>query len=271
MSMYSLLEQVMASDGVGPVTRAMAAWDGRITTEAIARVNELRLLDSTGDRRDGTGRYRGSLLGACDRMQMLSYRGYQGPDEGSESTLIMADGTYRHYFWQEVGLSAGFLSSIEHKAAYAPWRFRGQLDGLGTDHKGEYGLELKTTKWAFFKEVKDYLALCRLHRARVLDPALGDPPKILVKWLTQIGGYRRAIGNPRFVLLVEVRSDRPDWFELVLGEDDTAVDDLARLTFERLARYEQAEVLPPVKPGYPSDNECSYWCSFTAICPSATF
>ena len=27
----------------------------------------------------------------------------------------MKDGTYRHYLWQEAGLSAGFLSDIEHR------------------------------------------------------------------------------------------------------------------------------------------------------------
>jgi len=249
----SLLDDVLAGAPVKPATQALARWDGVIAPWAVERVHQLKLKDLEGDRSSGEGRFRGSLLGACARMQMLSYRGYLGTDPDDTGVDIMRDGTYRHYLWQEVGLSAGFLSDIEVKASYPEWEFGGQLDGLmapvdGLPGRG--GFELKTTKWDYFKEVKD----------------TGKP---LHKHLLQIGGYFKALDLDWFSVVYELRGARIEFVEFVVFPQE--VKTITEANFGGLMTWRDREELPPVKDGYPNDKECAYWCGYTKICPSATY
>ena len=264
-SLGSLLKQVQDGKTTGPVTRAMARWDGSLSEEAVRRVHELELVDITGDRSSGEGRFRGSLLGSCHRMQMLSHLGYLGEPPTEEGLGMMNDGTQRHYWWQKVGLSAGFLTQIEAKAAYEPYLFGGQLDGEGEDAHGTYGFELKTTNPVKFKKNRASGGVTADEYTRVMKTG-----KLLTKHAIQVGGYFKARPDlERFSVVYEKRDFRVEWFEVVVTRDD--VMGVTEDMFAKLLGYREAEEMPPVKAGYPDDAECRYWCSYVKICPSARF
>lgn len=260
----NLKADIMAGKTTGPVTRAMARWDGVLTEEAVRQVHELELRDLSGDRSSGEGRFRGSLLGNCERMQMLSHVGYLGDPPDPEGLAMMNDGTQRHYWWQKVGLSAGFLTRIESKAWYEPYLFGGQLDGEGEDDHGTYGFELKSTNPTKYRKhfdpgftAEEYLWVTK-HR------------KVLTKHACQVGGYFKARPDlERFCVVYEKRDYQVEWFEVVVTRED--VMGVTEAMFDRLLTWKEAEQLPPMLPGYPNANECKYWCSFSRICPSATF
>jgi len=249
----SLLRDLQAGVKPLPITKAMAAWDRRLTPEAVQRVHDQELLDLGGDRSSGEGRLRGSLLGSpCAREQMLSYRGYLSADPDEVGDDLMRDGTERHYLWQKVGLSAGFLSDIETKVSLPEWKFGGQLDGLMAptdDWPGRGGFELKTTKWDYFKEVR-------------------DSRQVLHKHLLQIGGYFKALDLDWFSVVYEVRGFRIDWIELMV-ENTPALRAMTEANFGGQLRWIERGELPPPLPDYPTNRHCSYWCGYTRICPSA--
>lgn len=262
-SLASLLQAVEAkvaagetnAAAVGPVERSLANWDGIITEEAMLTVNELRLRDRDQTaRKSGEGRFRGSLLGSCPRMQIISFLGYIGADPDDVGADLMRDGTYRHYLWQEVGLSAGFLTEVETKTWNARRLFGGQLDGLMAPDPvipGKGGFELKTTKWDFYKQVK--AAKRPLH-----------------KHLLQIGGYMEALDLDWFSVVYEVRGARIDWREFVVY-NDIEIQRLTEANFGGLRTWVERQEMPPIKENYPRDNECAYWCAFKKICPIVTF
>jgi hypothetical protein len=91
-----------------------------------------------------------------------------------------------------------------------------------------------------------------------------------VKHLKQVGAYCEAAGLDWFSVVYETRSFKMQWKEFVVEYDDY-LKDLIHTTIDDLLDHERNESLPPVKDGYPSDNECAVWCNYTHICPSATF
>lgn len=263
--MHSLLQQVMAGSTTGPVTRAMHHWDGTLTEEAVRRVHELELRDIAGDRSDGSGRFRGSLLGNCERMQMLSHVGYIGDPPSEEGLAMMNDGTQRHYWWQKVGLSAGFLLAIESKAFFEEYHFGGQLDGEGEDEHGTYGFELKSTNPVKYNQAKSDWGVSPEEWTWVAANG-----KLLTKHACQVGGYFKARPDlERFSVVYEKRDFRVEWFEVVVTRED--VMDVTEEMFARLLEWKAAATLPPQLENYPNDKQCLYWCSFKRICPSATF
>jgi hypothetical protein len=249
----SYLQEIKSGAVRGPVERALAQWDGKITKEAVERVNEVRMHDINVSRTSGEHRFRGSLLGSCHRMQMLSFLGKQGkpPSRGSEE--IMRDGTYRHYYWQEIGLSAGFLTEVEWWESKEDWSFGGSLDGVMAKDsilEGKGGFELKTMN------------------SKTFNKALAEG--VSEKHLKQIGGYCEAGGYDWFSVVYEVRSFAVERKEFVVHYDDY-LKNLVHENFETLLRHRDAKELPPIKPNYPKDNECASWCSFTDICKTASY
>jgi len=266
MSRATLLERVLAGHDSGPVVRAMRDWDGTLTRDAVMRVHELELVDITGDRRSGEGRFRGSLLGNCLRMQMLSHVGYLGDEPDPEGLAMMNDGTQRHYWWQKVGLSAGFLTEVERKAWYEPYYFGGQLDGVGIDYQGRpYGFELKTTNPTKFAKNKRDNGVTPEEYTKVIKTG-----KVLTKHAIQVGGYFKACPDLEYFSVVyEQRSYKVEWFEVVVSRED--VEDITEDMFGTLLDYKAAGQLPPQLETYPNDNQCKLWCAFSRICPSAQF
>lgn len=254
MTLASNLQAVQQGIPLGPVQRSLASWDGQITAEAVERVNHIRMKDVLKDRSDGSGRFRPSLLGSCLRMQMLSYRGYVGKEANAVGREIMRDGTYRHYFWQEVGLSAGFLREVEAPVSHEAWKFSGQIDGLMAEdpiYGPNGGFELKTTNEKSYSNI--------VKNGRPLD-----------KHLKQIGAYCEAAGLEWFSVVYEQRSYRVEWTEYVVVYDKGLME-MTESVIGELIEYEAREELPPIKDGYPRDNECATWCSYKSICPVARF
>jgi hypothetical protein len=264
--MPSLFEAVTASHATGPITRAMYLWDGTLTEDAVRRVHELELRDIAGDRSDSTGRLRGSLLGSpCKRQQVIPFVGYL-PDPPSEFSLaLMNDGTQRHYWWQKVGLSAGFLTDIEAKAAYEPYYFGGQLDGEGVDEHGTYGFELKSTNPTKYRQVSADDGFTPEEWTFVESER-----KLLTKHAVQVGGYFLARPDlERFSVVYEKRDYSVEWVEVVVTRDD--VMEVTERSFTDLLMWIAHEQMPPQLPNYPKDKQCTTWCSFTSVCPNATF
>lgn len=118
-----------------PVTRALSNWSGKYTKAAYDRLMEVIEADTlTADRGDGSGRIRpSSIYAPCPRMKLLSFYGFRSDELEQRGKDYTADGTFGHYRWQLMGLSAGVFSDIEVKVEYAPWRLAGSLDALLTD------------------------------------------------------------------------------------------------------------------------------------------
>jgi hypothetical protein len=244
-----------AGSRITPVQEAMARWNGVFTREAIERVNAQRMLDADKDARSGAGRFRGSLLGHCLRQQMISYRGGYFPEEiaaGSDTWWLLQDGTELHYLWQTIGLSAGWLTEIEQRFEYAPWRFVGQSDGTLAHHPhwGKGVLEVKT----------------------MVEPLYNRALKegVFPEHLAQGMGYGVAGGFDFVSYLYMTRSFTPRWKEFVVVVDPNLTKQVQG-TVDDLHAWEARGELPPVKAGYPSDRECTNYCSFKKICPVAEF
>jgi hypothetical protein len=255
---------VSGSQHIGPVTRAMNAWDGTLTPEAVARVHEVEMNDITGSRASGEGRLRGSLLGSpCDRQQTLSYLGYEGDPPTQAGLDMMNDGTQRHYWWQKVGLSAGFLREIEYEVTNEGLLLGVHLDGLGTDEEGDYGFELKSTNPTKYAQHKADDGIMPAEYTAVQKSG-----KVLTKHALQIGGAFAAMPDlQRFSVVYEKRDYRVDWFEVVVHRDD--VIDATEAMFDRVLGHIDRKELPAPLADYPSNNQCTTWCDYDAFCPTA--
>lgn len=213
-----------------PVTRALAEWDGQFTVTAWERLQEVMNRDFfTADRRDGAGRIRPSSIGqACPRPALLSYHGYPADPEPRAARSIMDAGTWRHYYWQLVGLSAGFLDDIEVPIDHAPWRLKGSADGIGS----EVGVfEFKSTNSTKMSQIRGTSAA--QHRP---DEA----------HLRQVQAYMRATGLETASLVYEDRAYL-SFLEVRVSADDAAQDDLGRL-FSAWNAHIANDTLPAILP-----------------------
>ena len=111
----------------------------------------------------------------------------------------MDDGTQRHYYWQKVGLSAGFLKEIEVKVGDPALDIKGSLDGRA---RGRVGLRVQG------------------HRPQVVRAAHGSTganplPPAAGPCLHEGTGHGQGVGDLRATLLsvdwheFRVRSIRP--------------------------------------------------------------
>lgn len=121
-----------------PVSAAYEQWrlDGENYTEAaLRRVADIKITDKTSGRRSsGEGRFRPSMIGnSCQRAQVLSYLGFDQAPSKPEYVEMANVGSALHYWWQEMGLSAGWLSDVEVEIDIPEWRLRGQADGQMSD------------------------------------------------------------------------------------------------------------------------------------------
>lgn len=227
----SLASKFAAVQDEMPVTRAVAAWDGKITDEAWARLQEVMSKDFfTEHRGDGSGRIRPSSIGhACPRPALLSYNGLPSDPPSKSSRSVMDAGTWRHYYWQLIGLSAGFLTDIEVPIEYKPWRLKGSADGIG-EAVGVF--EFKSTNSNKMASVK--------------GNGMVSQYKADAGHLKQVQAYMKATGIPKASIVYEDRS----WMNFievrVLASDD-AVNDL-ELRFSGWNQHIEAGTYPPILP-----------------------
>lgn len=210
-----------------PITTMLHFWDGQYTAAAIDRVNEVMANDMlTADRGDGGGRIRPSSIGdTCARKQLLSYHGYRSDPFDKQTSAIAESGTFRHYRWQLVGLSMGWLRDIEVKVSYAPWLLAGSLDG-----------------WCIDDSVFEFKSVASTKYGRI--KVAGKP---LPAHEMQLRGYMIATGARAGSLVYEDRNFA-EFMEFRIHRDPEEERSLNSL-MTGLVEHIQANSLPPIKPG----------------------
>lgn len=232
MSLSSRFAGLSTDDTViYPVTEALARWDGKYTQEAIDRVIEVQRKDWGSDHRShGAGRIRPSSIGSvCPRPALLSFLGDPTDPESRSSRAIMDSGTWRHYYWQLVGLSAGFLTQIEVPLKHAKWRLSGSADGIGN-----------TTGVFEFKSVNSQKFSAIRGNG---DPRQFKPPK---EHLDQVNSYLVAKDLHHASLVYEERNYL-GWFEVRVERDEEVIASLDR-RFAAWDAHIKAKTLPPILP-----------------------
>lgn len=214
-----------------PVTRAMAAWDGQFTTDAWDRLREVMGKDFFSTHRgDGSGRIRPSSIGnVCPRPALLSFHGMASDPDSKSSRAIMDAGTWRHYYWQLAGLSAGWLDDIEVPIEYKPWLLKGSADGVGAD----VGIfEFKSTNSQKMSKVKG--------NGRVSQYKADEAH------LKQVQAYLKATGLKKASIVYEDRAYL-SFIEIRVSATDDAVNDL-EMQFSGWIEHIENGTYPPILP-----------------------
>lgn len=214
-----------------PVTESLARWDGKYTQAAIDAVIEVQRKDWGSDHRShGGGRIRPSSIGnVCPRPALLSFLGDPSDPTSKASRSIMDSGTWRHYYWQLVGLSAGFLTEIEAKLEHKPWRMSGAADGIGP----AVGIfEFKSVNSQKLSGIKGSG-----------DPHQFKPPK---EHLDQVNAYLVARDLQDASLVYEDRNYL-GWIEVRIKRDDEVIASLDR-RFAAWDAHIRNSTLPPILP-----------------------
>lgn len=233
------------------VTKYMYDWDGVMTPEAIRKVAELEVRDNSQEGQEakasGQGRIRPSNLGErCARLHALSWLGY--PKIIGDDSL-MKDGIQRHYFWQKVGLSAGFLTDIEVKVRVPNLEIYGSMDGALVDGTV---FEFKTTGPTLYDQ---HIA----NRAPAFEHLL------------QVHAYMAATDTKKASIVYEKRSYKVEWREFRVEWDSGVWNTLLERISPVIDAIDQRELPPMLEEcldhsGYVFDR-----CRFHEVCPSAKF
>lgn len=251
MSKFSDQVADLMQGGDRLVTQYMHDWDGTMTEAAIIRVANQEILDNSqtgvNTRHNGTGRIRPSNLGQkCARLHTLSWLGY--PQVIGDRSL-MDDGSQRHYYWQKVGLSAGFLTDIEVKVAIPYLGVKGSMDGRMVDGSV---FEFKETGPRIYDKVMATRQPTHNH-------------------LLQVHAYMKALDTKKASLVYEKRSYQVEWHEFRVEWDQAIYEALV----DRIAPVVDATVigeLPPMLEECLSLSGHTFThCRFHDVCPSAEY
>jgi hypothetical protein len=232
-----------AKRGTGkPITTAVNAWraNGAIyDPRAVERVQEVMRHDLLTDHRSSSeGRIRPSMLGKeCRRLHALSYAGFDKVGFSDKSLGFMESGTWGHYQWQAMLLSAwyqgfGGITDIEVPVVYEPWKLSGSMDGKQPD--GSI-FELKTSGY-----YKYYGGKYAVGMANATAPDLGN--------LEQVMGYMKAHDTEWASIVYLSRDNNLDFTEFRVPFDQAifnAKDASMRQTIDYVERGE----LPPMLEG----------------------
>jgi hypothetical protein len=231
------------------VTQYMHDWDGVMKPWAVTKVARQEIRDNSpaGDRSVGTGRIRPSNLDSeCSRLHVFSWL---GAPKMRGNTILMDDGTQRHYYWQKVGLSAGFLTDIEMKVEVPELAIAGGIDGLMVDGSV---FELKTTGPTLYKRAMAARQPTRAH-------------------LRQTHAYMKALGTKKASIVYEHRSWSVDWHEFRIDFDPVIYQELVDLSHPVIVGVDE-HVLPDMLPECQSLSGPTFkGCDYHHICPSASF
>jgi len=214
-----------------PITAAIHAWKhngGIYEEEAVLRVQEAMRHDLLTDHRSHSeGRMRpSSLSNPCGRFHALQFSGFEPIPFSEISTGYMDAGTWAHYQWQCMLLSAylqgfGGITDIEVPVVYNPWRLSGSMDGVQPD--GSI-FELKTVgsfKWSGWKS-----------KGIVGIKEMPDPP---MHYLEQFMGYLKSQGVTVGSLVCVSRDNNNDFREFRVEFDQAVFDAVDRRTLNTVA------------------------------------
>lgn len=250
----------------GPVTKALTAWDGKYTLEAVERVNALRIEDLGAHRSDGANRWRPSGLSNCERQQQLSYLGVKQTDESKGDTgvaSLTSDGTEFHYYIQTIGLSCGFLDDIEVPFRDDMLNIAGQTDGVGSFQGPGYVFEAKNVHDQEFREI-----VSGLHTDRYYGSDGNPGPRY--KDVKQVHPYMKGLGLERASIFYMSRSRKILWTEFVVEFDPGVYDEIDQQTNRLELALEQGRLMPmldtcELRKGWRYD-----YCQWRSMCPTAT-
>lgn len=133
----------------------LETWDERVSPRAAKHVARM-LMKADRDRR---GSWSASGAGNCLRRQELQFLGM--PVSGRTSYQlgrIFDNGTWVHYRWQAVLMTAGILDQVEVLVKKPSLRARCSMDGVGTARASrfeglDFGFELKgRNDWEYRKQ-----------------------------------------------------------------------------------------------------------------------
>lgn len=219
-----------------PITRAVNAWknNGSVYERAaIDRVVAVMLKDLlTDDRSHSEGRMRpSSIANPCRRFQALSYSGFEKAPFSEKSLGFMDSGTWAHYQWQAMLLSAyiqgfGGITDIEVPVVYDPWKLSGSMDGEQPDLSI---FELKTTGYFKYHGGKYSVGV-----KNMAEPTLDH--------LEQINGYMKAKGVEWASIVYLSRDNNNDFVEFRVKFDQAIFDSKDREMKSTLATIRKGEL-----------------------------
>ena len=262
-----------------PITAAVNAWrnNGSIyEPDAVDRMFEVIRRDLlTSDRSQSEGRMRpSSIANPCQRFHALSYSGFERDPFSEVSLGFMDSGTWGHYQWQVMLLSAhiqgfGGLTDIEVPVTYEPWKLSGSMDGLQTD--GSL-FELKTTGYYKYHGGRYAVGI-----KKSAEPTLDH--------LQQVNGYMKAKGVNEASIVYLSRDNNNDFIEFRVQFDQAVFDSKdaqMRATLAKIGRGELPAMLEGCQRVVDGDlfdgvskEKKGQWegvydtCDFRTICPKA--
>lgn len=240
--MIDPLDALVAERGAEfPITAAINAWrnNGSIYTKgAVDKIQEAMRHDLLSDHRSqSTGRMRpSSISNECRRFHALQFAGFEKLPFSEVSIGYMDAGTWAHYQWQAMLLSAyeqgfGGLAEIEVIVNYEPWKLRGSMDG-----QGNCGIfELKTVgsfKWKGWPSkgiagIKD----------------MKEPP---LNYVQQVVGYMASSGLKEASVVCVSRDNNNDFKEFRIQWDQAVFDALDHQFTNTMKAINRGE-LPPMQ------------------------
>lgn len=222
-----------------PITRAVNAWrnNGQVyEKDAIDRLFEVMAKDLLTDHRSSSeGRMRpSSIANPCRRFQALGYVGFEKAPFSEVSLGFMDSGTWAHYQWQAMLLSAhiqgfGGITDIEVPVVYSPWKLSGSMDGVQPDLSI---FELKTTGYYKYHGGKYSIGM-----KKSKEPTLDH--------LEQINGYMKSKNVEWASIVYLSRDNNNDFTEFRVKFDQAIFDSKDREMRSTLAQIEAGD-LPPM-------------------------
>jgi len=224
-----------------PITTAVNRWRAsgeEYTPTAVERVITAMRHDLLSDHRSmSEGRMRpSSIPDPCRRMHALQFAGFEKAPFSERSRGFMDSGTWAHYQWQAMLLSAyelgyGGITDIEVPVRYEPWKLSGSMDGIQPDQSI---FELKTVgsfKWSGWKSkgikgIKDAV----------------EPP---LKYTQQVTGYMKSLGVTEASIVCVSRDNNNEFREFRVTWDQAVFDALDRQFTTTMAYVNRGE-LPPM-------------------------
>lgn len=278
------LDALVAERGTGyPITAAVNAWrnNGSIYTKwAVDKVQEAMRHDLLSNHRSQSeGRMRpSSIANDCRRFHALQFAGFEKLPFSEVSIGYMDAGTWAHYQWQAMLLSAydlgyGGIVDIEVSVEYEPWKLRGSMDGQQPDNSI---FELKTVgsfKW------KGWPA-----KGVVGIKDMKEPP---LNYVQQVVGYMACTGAKEASVVCVSRDNNNDFKEFRIEWDQAVFESLDHQFRTTMVMIEAGE-LPPMLTSCErvvsgdlfddvSKSKKADWealfdkCEFHHICPKAVF
>ena len=237
------LDAIAAERGTPkPITTAINAWknNGSVyDSRAVERVQEVMRKDLLTDHRSqSAGRIRPSMIGSdCRRLHALSFAGFEKAAFSEKSLGFMDSGTWAHYQWQAMLLSAwyqgyGGITDIEVPVTYRPWKLVGSMDGVQPDLSI---FELKTS--GYFKYYGGKYSI-----------GMANAPEPTLDHLQQINGYMKAKGVQWASIVYLSRDNNNDFIEFRV-QFDQAVFDAKDMAIRSTLKSVRDGELPPMLEG----------------------